>query len=348
VAILEGDLLRRAGDLPAVGCALIDRGLDHILAPFVQRTAARALVPLARGSVVRLASARHLRLFCHWMEDTDGPRVDLDLSVALFDEDWSHVGTCDYTHLKSRGAVHSGDLTSAPSPLGASEFVDLDTEVLAAHGARYAMVVIFSYNDVPFTEMAEAFAGFMLRTDAPDRGAAFDARAVEQRFDLATPGKMTVPMIVDLADRTMRWCDVTAGVTGTGHAVHRHGNKLAVLGDALTRHFAAGTRVSLGELACLHAAARADDVLIRDGGRLDLYRRRDGEDRAAFAHRLRRDDPDGAAGSADAGRADLQFVLHGGPAPVGAQIYALHHGDLDARTVDLLAAGDVAERLAAA
>lgn len=233
-------------------------GLDDLVVPFAERTASRALVTLARGSVRPVPTGRYLRLFNHWTETTDGPQVDLDLSVALYDHDWQHVGTCDYTSLRLPGAVHSGDLTSAPGPLGASEFVDLDLDELAAAGARHAVVVILSYNNVPFTNLAEAFAGFMVRAAPPQAGEVFDAAAVEQRFDLAGPGKLTMPFVVDLAARTMRWLDVTARVTGTNHAVHRHHDKLALLGHALTDSFDANARVTLGELGRWHAAARAD------------------------------------------------------------------------------------------
>jgi hypothetical protein len=41
--------------------------------------------------------------------------------------------------------------------------------------------------DVAFTDMAEAFAGVMVRTAAPERGEVFDARAVEQRSTSPAP-----------------------------------------------------------------------------------------------------------------------------------------------------------------
>jgi hypothetical protein len=130
--ILHAEALARAAALPPVDRAIIDTGLDGLVVPFTERSAARALLTLARGSVRPVPPGRYLRLFCHWMENTEGPRVDLDLSVALYNRAWEHVGTCDYTSLRIDGAVHSGDLTSAPPPHGASEFVDLDLERLAA------------------------------------------------------------------------------------------------------------------------------------------------------------------------------------------------------------------------
>ncbi|HXV92858.1 MAG TPA: RING finger family 4 domain-containing protein, partial [Pseudonocardia sp.] len=319
VGVLDRELLRRATALPPVGRAVIDTGLDTLTAPFAERTAARALVTLARGSVLPVPPGRHLRLFCHWTESAR--RVDLDLSVAFYDAAWTHVATCDYTNLRLDGAVHSGDLTSAPPPLGASEFVDLDVEVLGTIGARYAVVVVFSFDDVPFTETAEAFAGVMVRADAPTEGEVFDARAVEQRFDLTGPGKVTLPLVVDLAEHTMRWLDVSARVTGTGHAVHRHQEQIATLASALTAAFEAGSRVTLGELGRRHVAARAEEVLVRDGARLARFRRRPDEDIARFAARLDTGADDGPAAPEEAADAELQLLVRADlPAPAGAQV----------------------------
>lgn len=350
VELLEAEVLRRAATLPAVQRAVVDTELDGIVAPFAERTAARALVTLPRGSVRPLPAGRHVRLFCHWMENSvDGLRVDLDLSVALYGEQWGHVGTCDYTSLRTTGAVHSGDLTSAPPPLGASEFIDLDLEELAAAGVRYAVAAVLSYNDVPFTDMAEAFAGVMVRSAAPESGAVFDARAVEQRFDLTGPGKVTVGFVVDVAERTMCWLDVDARVTGTHHAVHRHRDKLGLIGSTLLDAFRAGSRVTMGELARWHAAARAGEVLVRNGGGLTRYRRRDGESMGAFFARLAGGDGDAEASVGDAAGAALQMVVRGDlPVPAGAEVYALHPAGLDAGEVDLLAAADVAGQLAPA
>jgi hypothetical protein len=74
-----------------------------------------------------------LRLFLRW-SDGEKFRVDLDLSCAFYDRELTPRGHCDYTRPRFKGgaAVHSGDLTSAPPPLGATEFLDLDRAAPAA------------------------------------------------------------------------------------------------------------------------------------------------------------------------------------------------------------------------
>ena len=46
-------------------------------------------------------------------------------------------------------------------------------------------------------------------------------------------------------------------MTGTDHAVHRHHGQLAMAASALTASFAAGARVTIGELGRLLAAGRS-------------------------------------------------------------------------------------------
>ncbi|MFC9266378.1 RING finger family 4 domain-containing protein [Streptomyces zhihengii] len=347
--VLTGEVLRRAGRGAPVGVAVVDADLDGMIAPFAERTASRALVTLPRGSEIALPGGRSLRLFLTWTESEASGRTDLDLSVAMFDAHWRHIGVCDYTHLRyaRQAAVHSGDLQSAPPPLGATEFVDLDLDLLAAAGARYAVAVVFSYNDVPFGELAEAFAGLMLRDGPGGAGPLFDPRSVEQRFDLTGSSRACVPLVVDLQSRTLRWLDVVKGVTGTQHAVWRHADALATLAHRLTELFASGARVGLGELARWHAAARAGTVVLRhrDGSRV-VYTRRDDEDVSGFAARI--GTPDADSGEI-AEAPSLVYLLRGDIQPAdGAEAYALHPLALDAARVRLLAAPDLVTTLAPA
>jgi len=348
--VLTGEVLRRAALLSKVETAVVDSGLHDLLVPFTERTASRTLVTLPRGSTQPLPKERRLRLFVHWMQDEPGPRVDLDLAVALFDQRWQHLGTCDYTSLRFGGeaAVHSGDLTSAPPPQGASEFVDLDMPALSEAGARHAVVVVFSYNDVAFDNMAEAFAGFMARDSPNEAGEVFDPSTVEQRFDITGSVRAVIPLVVDLLARRMRWLDITAGVTGPHHAVHRHHNLLAALSQALEEQYASAARVSLGELAIWHAAARARSVLLRHSSTaIWRFTRHGNESVQQFAERIALADSDGPARPGDAAQAGLQFLLRGDlPAPDTAIAYALYPLALDATKVQLLTASDLAATLA--
>ena len=280
--VIEQELVRRAGACDRFPTAVIDAELEHLMVPFNQRTASRALIAVPRGSSIPLTEGKNLRLFLHWQQP-DPLRVDLDLSAAFYDEHWKPVGQCDYTELTFAGgkAVHSGDFTSAPGPEGASEFVDLDIDALRAAGIRYAVMVVFAFNNVPFELLPRGYAGYMTRHDR--FAEVFDARTVEQRFDLMGASRTCAPMVVDLKHRRIVWLDVHLTVSGTNHAVHRHSQGLGHLSSDVLQYFQSGSRPTLWQLACLHAASRCDRVLVRlEDGRQQVYRRADGES----AHRF--------------------------------------------------------------
>ncbi|MFM9447455.1 hypothetical protein [Streptomyces acidiscabies] len=232
--------------------------------------------------------------------------------------------------------MHSGDLASAPAPDGATEYVDLDLNALRAHGVRYALPVVFSFNNIPFEKLLDAFAGFMTLPTADEeaRGAAYDPRTVRQRYDLAGDSRIHVPMLVDLKERTFLWVDPH-------------------------QYFASG-QSTLWDLTVWHACARAREVaVIRRApvpGALDElwhYRCGDGESATAFAARVRVPDaPDRQepVGDADAAASELAAkkrvllgLVHGGVAPEGAsgEVYRLLPGPVDGAGLTPLAAGDL-------
>ena len=257
VGAIRRQLVARAEARRQFPRAVIDRGLVDLLVPISERTR------VAREARV---AARQRGRGARWADDAAVPalggaaratRVDLDLSVALFDADWRHVGTCDFTNLVvgDGAATHSGDLTYAPAPLGASEFVDLHLERLAMLGARHRVMVVFSYNDVPFDKLAHGFAGLM---HAPAEGQHFDPRAVTQRFDLRGGSVITVPLTIDLAERRLRWLDVhirepRRAARRSAAIARRSRTSVATSPTSIGTH----SRPTMWDVACIHAAARA-------------------------------------------------------------------------------------------
>ncbi len=344
VGVLTTELLRRAGGLPRIGRAFLDERLDELAAPGSDRSTSAGLVRLTRGSTQPVPKGELLRLFLHWQEPA-GTRVDLDLSVAVYDEEWDFIGLCDYTTLRlaDDAVVHSGDLTSAPGPLGASEFIEIDTDVLREIGGRYVLPVVFSYNDVPFDQLERGFAGVMRRPSG-----LFDPLAVRQRFDLGGPARILLPFAVDLWSRRLRWYDVNLSAAGYGHNIDRYADQLARLGFAMEDVYAAGDRVSLWELCCWHAAARADEVVVRCTDGSVIGYQRGAEDVAAFARRVStRLEPDLRLAPDAAELADLVAVVNGDvdPAP-GAEVYAVHQLSLDPNRHTLIDAAHLLSTLA--
>jgi hypothetical protein len=284
-ATVDRELARRASLLAKFDIALIDAALIDVPAPTRTRAASAQLAGWTRGT--RLAMPDHdvLRLFLHWVE-LPTTRVDLDLSCAFFRDDWSHAGHCDYTSLRFNkdAALHSGDLTSAPAPFGATEFLDLTIDALVDARVRYAIPVVFSYNDVPFELLPEAFAGFSLPTA---RDAQFDPGRVVQRFDLRGDTRMLVPFIIDVTTRDLLWVDIHVTSRGYGHRAGRHSSNLGRLGADLWEHFMARSRPTMLDVAVWHALARANEVFVVDLGTRGATRISTDREAAAVATAIR-------------------------------------------------------------
>ncbi|MFI5807360.1 MXAN_6230/SCO0854 family RING domain-containing protein [Streptomyces sp. NPDC051561] len=287
-ALLEAEVLRRLAAREGYQHAVIDEALDDLNVPFAEHSSAASLVAVPRGSRQPLPAGDVLRLFLHWTQPA-GTRVDLDLSVAFYTAAWEFAGLCDYTQLRHLrgGAIHSGDLTSAPAPAGATEYVDLELPLLAENGIAYALPVVFSFNSVPFDTLLDAFAGFMELDGGRPRDARYDPRTVRQRFDLAGESQVCVPMVVDLRRREALWTDLHLPPAGGFQSIASHTADLSRIARDLTGHFASGSRTTMGDLARWHAAARAPGVsVVRRDGAVWTYRRGPGEECGAFAARL--------------------------------------------------------------
>ncbi|TCO38107.1 RING finger family protein [Kribbella antiqua] len=326
--VLVGEMLRRATDLPRLRRVFLDEELARLAAPGSERSGSSTLLRMTRGSAVPIPQDELLRLFLHWVEPRDR-RVDLNLSVAVFGEEWDFVGLCDYSRLRfdQDALVHSGNLMSAPGPAGSTEFVDLDLRAVRRVGGRYLLPVVFSYNNVPFDQLERGFVGVMRQPNG-----LFDPAAVEERFDLAGPATILLPFGLDLQTKELRWYDVNLGAAGYRNNIARYGGHLALMAATLEEVHGSGDRVSLWEICCWHAAARTDEVVVRCAdGSVVGYLRDPSEDLVTFARRLTAHlEPDRPWDTDAAIQADLAAVLTADITPRrGAQIYALHPHLLD-------------------
>ncbi|TDU83125.1 RING finger family protein [Kribbella voronezhensis] len=333
--VLVGEMLRRATGLPGIRRAFLDEELAQLVAPGSERSSSSTLRRMTRGSVQPIPDDKVLRLFLHWVEPA-GQRVDLDLAVAVFDDQWAFVGLCDPTRLRfdQDAMVHSGNLTAAPGPRGATEYVDLDLTALRRVGARYVLPVVFSFNGVPFNALERGFVG-LLR----DPVELFDPAAVEERYDLTGSARTLLPFGMDLRRRELRWYDVNLSAAGYGNSLVRNAGQVALMAATLEEVHGAGDRVSLWEVCCWHAAARSTEVVVRCAdGSVVGYLRGESEDVATFARRLTaRLEPDRYWDLDAATRADFVAVITGDIDPKsGADVYALHPHLLDPGSVHLI------------
>ena len=277
---IELVLFDRFAQLPKLGKVYLDPALADCLVPFSQRSASKTLRTLVRGSKLSFGNDKDTIRFFIWWHDMvggktskkeygyyggyDSNRVDLDLSAVGYDENWKHVGHVAYYNLRGGYgsgydrdvyAVHSGDITSAPN--GASEFIDLNIPKAIKAGMRYIVMTVHGFTEQNFVDLPECFAGFMLR-DKPQSGEVYDPRTIVDRADLTAGNRDAVPLIIDLVDRKVIWCD--AAMSGSPrygyHNVASTRGTIELLGKAFTSL----KKPNLYELLSLHAAARGEAV----------------------------------------------------------------------------------------
>lgn len=211
IAVCESTLVNIYGNREFLGKVYIDEALKNYTVPFSLRSAGKTMTAVSRGSRIAIDdSAKIIRPFIWWTNTKDNI-IDVDLSVAVFADNWDCLEHVSYTNLKSSrfGICHSGDITNG-GPVdgeGVAEFIDLDIEKALSAGARYATFNVYNFSDENFSKMEHAAFGFMTRNDMKS-GEIFEPSTVKQRMDLASATTTCIPVIFDLRERVLIWCDM--------------------------------------------------------------------------------------------------------------------------------------------
>lgn len=211
IAVCESALVNIYGNREFLGKVYIDEGLKDYTVPFSLRSAGKTMTAVSRGSRIAIDdSAKIIRPFI-WWTNTKDDIIDVDLSVAVFTDDWNCLEHVSYSNLKSSrfGICHSGDITNG-GPVdgeGVAEFIDLDIEKALSAGARYAVFNVYNFSNENFSKMEHAAFGFMTRNDMKS-GEIFESSMVKQRMDLASATTTCIPVIFDLKERVFVWCDM--------------------------------------------------------------------------------------------------------------------------------------------
>lgn len=221
IAVCENALVNIYGNREFLGKVYIDEALKDYTVPFSLRSAGKTMISVSRGSRIAIDdSAKIIRPFIWWTNTKDNI-IDVDLSVAVFADDWNCLEHVSYNNLESDrfGICHSGDIING-GPVdgeGAAEFIDLDIDKALSAGARYAVFNVYNFSNENFSKMEHAAFGFMTRNDMKS-GEIFEPSTVKQRMDLASATTTCIPVIFDLKERVFVWCDMalTADHVRTG------------------------------------------------------------------------------------------------------------------------------------
>lgn len=245
-------LLGRFAKLPPLGKCYIDPGLSKFAVPGSQRSAAKTLRTVARGSRLALPKGDTLRFFIWWKNGKD--RTDLDLSAILFGDDFSYIDVVAYYNLKNFGGHHSGDIVDAPN--GASEFIDISTSRCRERDVRFVVMCVTSFTSQPYCDLPECFAGWMSR-EKPDSGEVYEPRTVFDRLDLAANTKVALPAIFDLKKKEILWLDLS--LKGTPHWANNVANNFHNI-QLLMKAFNDRDWLNMHDLLELHVQARGEVV----------------------------------------------------------------------------------------
>lgn len=221
-----------------MGNVYVSEELKNYLIPFSQRSASKSTKTFVRGSKIGIdENAEAVRAFIWWTNtngntsrdpwSSNSGRVDIDLSAAIFDEDWNYVEHVSYTQLRSAKykAYHSGDITNGGSINGdgVAEFLDVDIDAVAKNAGRYIVYQVYNYTCQKFSELPNCRFGWMERQDV-NSGEIFEPKTVQMKMDLTAESTVAIPVIFDCVERKFIWCDMNIGING----VHRNygGNNL--------------------------------------------------------------------------------------------------------------------------
>ncbi|MGI5491234.1 hypothetical protein [Microtetraspora malaysiensis] len=198
LAVLDEEIARR---LPDPGELIVDPDVLDVALPLSGKAVAPGLGMLPRGSLSRV-DGELLRFFVHWRQAER--RTDYDLSALMLDASYDNPTHISWTNYANGFAEYSGDITDAPAPHGASEFINISLS-----DATQPIIIpqVNVYAGEQFHEAAEAFFGYMTR-DAEQEGRPFEPRTVRMKSDLRGSGRVTLPLVFlrgDDGDWRVKW-----------------------------------------------------------------------------------------------------------------------------------------------
>jgi stress response protein SCP2 len=254
---VRNTLVERFRQLPPLGKVWIQPEMATQMVPVALRSASKALHTITRGSRLPIPDSPFLRFFIWWKNGQE--RTDIDLSCVMLDDQYITKANVSYFDLRDGllGCYHSGDITSAPR--GACEFIDANLQKLQDRGIRYLVMCVNSFTQQPYKDLPECFAGLMGRTK-PQSGEIFEARTVQQKFDLTSETTFAIPMIIDVKTREMIWADLGVKTRHRLNNINSNRDNISMMTEAMVTL----NRPNLYDLFMMHAEARGEIVSRED------------------------------------------------------------------------------------
>jgi hypothetical protein len=200
-----------------------------------------------------------IRFFIWWNQKSEendyAKRVDIDLSLAVYDKDYNLLKQCAYYALDSGYMTHSGDITSAPN--GAAEYIDVNIKGLVKDvpGAAFVAPVINSFTGQAYCDVPECYAGWMEREHL-QKGEIFEPSTVKNKVDIASNQKQVMLVIYDIENKQYIWADQPIKNVGVYNNLAGNKSSVAYAIEAIVEM----KKPNLYDLFEMHANARGKIV----------------------------------------------------------------------------------------
>lgn len=253
VEICENQVIQTFSQMDNIGNVYIDEEMMNCPIPTQMRSSSEAKKEIARGTKIKFEKDT-IRFFIYWVGR------DIDLSATLYDENYQYIEHCSYTNLRGDGYHHSGDITSAPN--GASEFIDIDVNDVLKNepDVRYVAMQVYVYSGPTFEEHETVYCGWMER-DHPNSNEIYDPKTVKQKVDLTSKSSVSIPVFLDLKEKTIIWCDTNAKDSGySKRYVKNVENYVGSVSDVTKFFNERNNKISLYDLFVYHALSRGNIV----------------------------------------------------------------------------------------
>lgn len=218
-------LVKACSDKKNLGKCYLDEDLRRIAVPDNNtRESSKSSVLPAFSRINANKECNIIRPFVWWTNNPTGFSVDLDLSAAFLDENYSNIDFISYSNLRNNFGCHSGDFVDGGDvdKNGVSEYIDIDKNALKERNVKYVAIYVHAYSDHPFNQLQNSKFGFMERyepvfdtekmldvdTEASINGTIFDARTLSSNIvDLNTKSKQSLMTIYDVDRDCFIWID---------------------------------------------------------------------------------------------------------------------------------------------
>lgn len=169
------------------------------------------LTDYGRGTVFPIPDGiNFLRLASYWeVASSIKSNVWFDNGVNFYSEGWNPMGTVCWNRtapLFNKGAVFSGDPTSANTDGKAAQLIDVYLDKLVSAGVRYVVWNILAYSNIKFSDAICVRALLQWGKD-PVKGNLFDPARCQMQFPINSNNLTSYIAYIDVLERKIVYMD---------------------------------------------------------------------------------------------------------------------------------------------